>query len=127
MKHSLRHLGLIALAVLSGCVAAKQGAENQEVTKKREAEATFLPNAEASKVVSVTTTGAALEVIVVQMHAVTVKETGPKETVARFGEVYAFPPPLSPSIATSQHASTSGISNLTTSTTSCSWIRVAMS
>jgi plastocyanin len=92
MKPSLPHLGLIALAILSGCIAAKQGAESQEATKKHEAETTFLPNAEASKVVSVTTTGAALEAIVVQMHAVAVKETGPKETVARFGEVYAFSP-----------------------------------
>jgi plastocyanin len=91
MKTSLRHLGLVAVAILSGCVTTKQGEENQPATT-REPGTNFLPNAEASKEVSVTTTGAAPALIVVQTQAVAVKETGPKETVARFGEVYAFSP-----------------------------------
>jgi plastocyanin len=54
----------------------------------------YLPNAEASKVVSVSsnTNGLIGATIYVQTHAVAVKETGPKETVAKFGEVYAFSP-----------------------------------
>ena len=54
----------------------------------------FMPGAEASKIVSVSTqtnTPVGANVLV-QTHAVAVKETGPKETVARFGEVYAFSP-----------------------------------
>jgi plastocyanin len=55
--------------------------------------ASFLPDAEASKIVTVTkaeewATGG----ITILTEAVAVKETGPQETVARFGEVYAFSP-----------------------------------
>jgi plastocyanin len=52
----------------------------------------YLPDAEAAKVVSVTEAGAAVASVLIQTHAVAVKENGPAETVARFGEVYAFSP-----------------------------------
>jgi plastocyanin len=54
----------------------------------------YLPNAEASKVVSVSsnTNSPVSASVYIQTHAVAVKETGPKETVAKFGEVYAFSP-----------------------------------
>ena len=53
----------------------------------------FLPNETASKVVAVTTNeSSALAGLVILTQAVAVKETGPKKTVARFGEVYAFAP-----------------------------------
>jgi len=53
----------------------------------------FLPNEAASKVVTVTTGEASAQAgMIVQTQAVAVKETGPKKTVARFGEVYAFAP-----------------------------------
>src|SRR4051812_4085202 len=54
----------------------------------------YLPNAEASKIVSVSSnTNAPIRATVyVQTQAVAVKENGPKETVAKFGEVYAFSP-----------------------------------
>src|SRR5207244_7506183 len=54
----------------------------------------YLPNADASRIVSVTsnTNGPVGATVYVQTHAVAVKETGPKETVAKFGEVYAFSP-----------------------------------
>jgi plastocyanin len=54
--------------------------------------ASYLPNAQASKVVTVTERGQPAARIIVQTHAVAVKETGPKETVKTFGEVYAFSP-----------------------------------
>ena len=42
--------------------------------------------------VSVTSGGAAGAAVVVMTQAIAIKETGPKETVAAFGEVYAFSP-----------------------------------
>ena len=55
-------------------------------------ESFYLPNPEASRVVSVTTNQVAAANIVVQTHRVAVNETGPKETIEKFGEVYAFSP-----------------------------------
>jgi len=52
----------------------------------------FLPNAPASKIVSVAKTGNAEAEVIVLTEAVAVKETGPKQTVAKFGEVYSFSP-----------------------------------
>ena len=53
---------------------------------------TFLPNAQNSRIVTVSPTGQPAARVIVQTQAVAIKETGPKETVARFGEVYAFAP-----------------------------------
>ena len=52
----------------------------------------YLPNAAASKIVSVTKEGKPEAEVIVLTEAVAVKETGPKETVTKFGEVYAFSP-----------------------------------
>ncbi|MBF6570037.1 MAG: hypothetical protein IVW54_14300 [Candidatus Binataceae bacterium] len=52
----------------------------------------FLPDAAAARVVSVTKGGASSEHLVIITEAIAIKENGPKETVARFGEVYAFSP-----------------------------------
>ncbi len=52
----------------------------------------YLPGAAASKIVSVTKTGIAQDEVIVLTEAVAVKETGPRETVAKFGEVYSFSP-----------------------------------
>ena len=60
----------------------------------RATEATYLPDATASKAVTVTKAETAAAGIAVFTEAVAIKETGPKETVARFGEVYAFSPPF---------------------------------
>jgi plastocyanin len=56
---------------------------------------TYLPNATNSRIVSVAPAaagGQAAARIIVQTHGAAIKETGPKETVAAFGEVYAFAP-----------------------------------
>jgi plastocyanin len=50
------------------------------------------PDPTASKEVSLARTGPAKMTIVIQTHAVAVKETGPKATVAKFGEVYDWSP-----------------------------------
>lgn len=56
------------------------------------AAASFLPNAEDSKIVSVSKSGAPEAAVTVMTVAVAVKETGPKPTVKKFGETYAFSP-----------------------------------
>jgi len=56
--------------------------------------ATYLPNAADAKIVSVTAEGPAAAGVTVLTQAVAIKESGPKETVDRFGEVYAFSPPV---------------------------------
>jgi plastocyanin len=54
----------------------------------------YLPSGAATEILTVTKTGNADEDITVLTQAVAVKETGPKETVDTFGEVYAFSPTL---------------------------------
>ncbi len=72
-------------ATARGAAAAKPGqAKSQEKG--------FWPDREASKVVSLSTTGYSYRIILLQTHAVAVKEIGPKATVAKFGEVYVWSP-----------------------------------
>jgi plastocyanin len=52
----------------------------------------YMPNAAASKWVSVSKDENAQAGIIVMTQAVAIKETGPKATIAKFGEVYAFSP-----------------------------------
>jgi plastocyanin len=52
----------------------------------------YLPSAANSRIVSVAPSGNAEAAVVVLTEGVAIKETGPKETVDRFGEVYAFSP-----------------------------------
>src|SRR5690349_12463355 len=52
----------------------------------------FLPSGDANKIVTVTKTGEAEAGVTVLTEAVAVKETGPLQTVKKFGEVYAFSP-----------------------------------
>jgi plastocyanin len=57
-----------------------------------DAAASFLPNAEDSKIVSVSKSGEPEAAVTVMTVAVAVKETGPQATVKKFGETYAFSP-----------------------------------
>lgn len=52
----------------------------------------FLPSGDAAKIVTVTRTGEAEAGITMLTEAVAVKETGPRQTVKKFGETYAFSP-----------------------------------
>jgi plastocyanin len=52
----------------------------------------YLPNANDSKIVSVTREGKPEGEVVIVTQAVAVKETGPKDTINTFGEVYSFSP-----------------------------------
>ena len=58
----------------------------------RMGEPSYLPDAAASRVVTVTESGAAAAGITMLTVGVAIKETGPRATVARFGEVYSFSP-----------------------------------
>jgi plastocyanin len=52
----------------------------------------YLPDAAASETVTVTRPGTEQTEIVVVTQPVATKESGPQETIKRFGEVYAFSP-----------------------------------
>jgi plastocyanin len=79
---------LLAAAVAAAPPAGAAGSS-------RPGEPEYLPDATAAKVVTVTPgDGPAQAGITVMTEAVAVKEGGPQETVARFGEVYAFSPPF---------------------------------
>lgn len=54
----------------------------------------YLPGPGAAKVLTVAASGPARASVTVLTEAVAIKETGPKETVRVFGEVYGFSPSL---------------------------------
>ncbi len=70
---------------------ASGGATSKNAQAKAQ-EKGFWPDQAASKVVSLAETGQSNTIILIQTQAVAIKETGPKETVAKFGEVYAWSP-----------------------------------
>ena len=59
---------------------------------EREKNNYYLPGKDQAQVLSVATAGEAEAEVIVLTEAIAVKETGPKETVAKFGEVYGFAP-----------------------------------
>ena len=59
---------------------------------EREKNNYYLPGKDQSQMVSVSTAGEAQAEIIVLTEAIAMKETGPKETIAKFGEVYGFAP-----------------------------------
>jgi plastocyanin len=76
-----------ALAILPALIGVASDAAAPPMEKHF-----YLPDAAGSKIVSVAKTGTAQAEVIVLTEAVAIKETGPKETVAKFGEVYAFSP-----------------------------------
>ena len=91
MPRSPRRLGtvLILFAALSAALAAAPEAKHGAGHKK----APVVVDAKAAEIVTVKKadeweTGG----ITVMTQAVAINETGPKATVARFGEIYAFSP-----------------------------------
>jgi plastocyanin len=79
----------IVLLALAGAAASGLSAAPVVGT---EGDVTYLPSAESSKIVTVTAGGQPAARLIVQTQGVAIKETGPKETVAQYGEVYAFAP-----------------------------------
>ena len=80
-------LGAMATASLCPTLATSVGAAMVHTP-----ETTYLPDATASRVVTVAKDGPAEAGVTVLTEGVAIKETGPKATVKRFGEVYAFAP-----------------------------------
>ena len=81
----------VMAAGLAGCTTSKPdmaGNSHQELNP----ESFYLPRGQAAQVVTVSTNGTAGAQVLVQTQRVAVKETGPRETVEKFGEVYAFSP-----------------------------------
>jgi len=74
-------------------VMAATASRSAPVHLVHESVPTYLPDDAAAKVVSVAPSEQSAEAgITVLTQAVAVKETGPKTTVTKFGEVYAFSP-----------------------------------
>jgi plastocyanin len=79
-----------AAAVLLGVVVVARAADT--MSGAAGTARYFMPDAAASKIVTVASSATAATSIVVLTEAVAVKETGPKQTIEHFGEVYAFSP-----------------------------------
>jgi plastocyanin len=91
MRLGLLGGAVLMVAALGGCTTSKPEMMGN-LGHELHPESFYLPNAEASRVVTLATNGTAAATILVQTHRVAVKETGPRETVQKFGEVYAFSP-----------------------------------
>lgn len=83
----LRHVRLVALMAAALLAGVSPALAAPPMDKNY-----YLPSAAASKIVSVSKTGTPEAEAIVLTEAVAIKETGPKETVAKFGEVYAWSP-----------------------------------
>ncbi|HVC45495.1 MAG TPA: hypothetical protein VND20_11815 [Candidatus Binataceae bacterium] len=81
----------LAMMLTAGCALFAADAPARAATAKQRG-GFFMPNAAATKLVTVTIGGEAAAGVTVMTQAVAVKETGPRATVARFGESYAFAP-----------------------------------
>ena len=81
------------LVIVTAVIALTAGGSFAAPPKAtRSAEPSYLPDAAASRSVTVTETGAVGAAVTVLTEAVAINETGPPATVAHFGEVYAFSP-----------------------------------
>lgn len=76
--------------LLPVCLAACATTEMSEMAVKHSPD--YLPRGDAARMLTVTNASPAAATIVVLTQAVAIKETGPKETVHHFGEVYTFAP-----------------------------------
>jgi hypothetical protein len=96
LRRPLRsHTAAVCIAaILRATASAARAAESSTGTPVASGAAAryFMPDAAASGILTVAKSGTAAASIVVLTEAVAVKETGPKETIAHFREVYAFSP-----------------------------------
>jgi plastocyanin len=91
MKITYALSAFAAVFGLAGC-ATSESELMGNLQHPLDPESYYLPKGDAARVVTVTTNGAATVGVLVQTQRVAVKESGPKETVDKFGEVYAFSP-----------------------------------
>lgn len=85
-KFASRPLALLVFLALLAAKASAAAPVEQEKTRF------YLPGKKDADTVEVSKTGEVQAEITVLTEAVAIKETGPKQTVAKFGEVYAFAP-----------------------------------
>ena len=74
------------------CLTAVSGAALAAASTGEAESRYYLPDQKDSKIVTVAREGNPEAEVVVLTQAVAVKETGPKETIDKYGEVYAFSP-----------------------------------
>ena len=86
----LLSLLVFVAAVLASAAVGSFAAPPRKAT--RSPAPSYLPDATASQIVTVTEKGTSAAAVTVLTEAVAIKETGPPATIARFGEVYAFSP-----------------------------------
>jgi len=79
---------IAGLALLAAIAAMSHGKSQAPPPPEPE----YLPEGEAAEIVSVSAGGAAEAGVTVITEGIAIKETGPKATVKKFGEVYAFSP-----------------------------------
>jgi plastocyanin len=91
MKFGLAIATFILAGIATGCKTRAPEAMGN-MSQKLDMASFYMPNSEASRIVTVTTNGVARANILVQTHAVAVKENASKESLDKFGEVYAFSP-----------------------------------
>lgn len=84
-------LAAAVVALAAGCVTHTPE-EGGNLGQKLDMSSFYLPDAESSRIVTVTTNGTAKANILVQTHAVAVKENASPESLEKFGEVYDFSP-----------------------------------
>jgi plastocyanin len=84
-------MAAIGSAIFALPIAAV-GAADQSAAIRQQQSKYYLPDAAASRTVTVARDGTAANQIIVLTQAIAVKETGPKATVSKFGEVYSFSP-----------------------------------
>jgi plastocyanin len=89
-RHTVFAAAACATAILLAAVPAARAVD--AMSGGAGAARCFIPDAAASKIVTIASDGGATDSIVVLTEAVAVKETGPQATLERFGEVYAFSP-----------------------------------
>jgi plastocyanin len=82
----------MGLALWSAAAVAAEGPVSTPDSHGSPAPTFYFPRGAAARIVTVTATGPTAAGITVLTEALATKEAGPKETVARFGEVYAFSP-----------------------------------
>src|SRR5450631_1283144 len=86
-------LGKLSVLILIGLLVPCSGESAfASSPADREKNNYYLPGKDQAQVVSVSKTGAPQAETIVLTEAIAIKETGPKETIAKFGEVYGFAP-----------------------------------
>jgi plastocyanin len=91
MKSGLAVATLIFAGLATGCKTHGPEAMGN-LSQPLDLSSFYMPNAEASRIVTVTTNGRARANILVQTHAVSVKENASPKALKQFGEVYSFSP-----------------------------------